>query len=139
MNTKVSDKLHQEKPVVAKKISFEGFLAEFICFGETMKELLQPMKEDKQGLVEAQNISTTTTEICEELKHDQAELKVRVEKMENKNSELKNWLKKLENTMLQNNVIIHGIKEEEWELDENRKKKIQKTIASTVDAPDYWK
>ena len=76
MNTKVSDKLQQEKPVVAKEISFEGFLAEFVCFGETMKELLHPMKEDIQRLVEAQNISTTTTEIYEEVKHDQAELKV---------------------------------------------------------------
>ena len=59
--------------------------------------------------------------------------------MENENSELKNRLKKLENTMLQNNLIIHGIKEDEWELDENRKEKIQKAIASTVDAPDYRK
>ena len=59
--------------------------------------------------------------------------------METENTELKNRLKRLENTMLQNNLIIHGNKEDEWEQDENRKEKIHKAIASTVDAPDYRK
>ena len=59
--------------------------------------------------------------------------------MESENMELKDRLKRLENTMLQNNLIIHGIKEDEWELDETRKEKIHKAIASTVDAPDYSK
>ena len=82
------------KPDVAKEISFEGFSAEFVCFGETMKELLQPMREDIQRLVEVQNITSTATEICKEVKQDQAKLKVRVEKVENENIELKNRLKR---------------------------------------------
>ena len=130
---------NNEHPKIAKEISFEGFSAEFMWFGETMKELLQPMKDDIQRLVEAQNINTTATEICEEVKQDQAKLKNRVEKVETENTELKNRLKCLENTMLQNNLIIHGIKEDEWELDETKKEKIHKVIASTVDAPDYRK
>ena len=71
---------NKEHPKIAKEISFEGFSAEFVWFGETMKELLQPMKDDIQRLVEAQNINTTATEICEEVKQDQAKLKNRVEK-----------------------------------------------------------
>ena len=126
-------------PSVAKEISFQGFSAEFVRFGATMKELLQPMREDIQWLVEAQNLNTTATEICNEVKNDQVALKAKCEKVENENMELKNRLLCLENKMLQNNLIIHGIKEEEWELDDNRKEKIHHAIASTVDAPDYRK
>ena len=137
--TTMNNNISNEHPKIAKEISFKGFSAEFVHFGETIKELLQPMKDDIQRLVEAQNINTMTTEICEEVKQDQAELKIRVEKVETENTELKNRLKHLENTMLQNNLIIHSIKEDEWELDETRKEKIHKAIASTVDAPDYRK
>ena len=124
-------------PNVAKEISFQGFSAEFIRFGETMKDLLQPMKEDIQRLVEAQNLNNTTTEICKEVKSDQIALRAKCEKVESENLELKNRLLHLENKMLQNNLIIHDIKEEEWELDENRKEKIHHAIANTVDAPDH--
>ena len=131
--------INNEYPKIVKEISFEGLSAEFVHFGETMKELLQPLREDILRLVEVQNINTMATEICEEAKQDRAELKIRVEKMESENMELKDRLKRLENTMLQNNLIIQGIKEDEWELDETRKEKIHKAIASTVDAPDYSK
>ena len=124
-------------PKVAREISFQGFSAEFIKFGETMKELLQPMKEDIQRLAEAQNLNTATAEICNEVKNDHIALRAKCKKVESENLELKNRLLHLENNMLQNNLIIHGIKEEKWELDENRKEKIHRAIANTVDAPDY--
>ena len=41
--------------------------------------------------------------------------------------------------MLQNNLIIQGIKEDEWEMDETRKEKIYKVVSSTVDVPDHRK
>ena len=53
---------------VVKEISFDGFSVEFVRFGETMKEVLQPMRQDIQRLVEAQNLNMTATEMCEEVK-----------------------------------------------------------------------
>ena len=38
--------------------------------------------------------------------------------------------------MLEGNIIMHGLREEEWELDSNRRERIYHAIASTVDAED---
>ena len=38
--------------------------------------------------------------------------------------------------MLEGNIIMHGLREEEWELDSNHKEQIYHAIASTVDAED---
>ena len=62
-STAMNPNINNEHPKIVKEISFEGFSAEFVCFGETMKELLQPLREDIQRLVEVQNINTMATEI----------------------------------------------------------------------------
>ena len=38
--------------------------------------------------------------------------------------------------MLEGNIIMHGLREEEWELDSNHKEHIYHAIASTLDAED---
>ena len=38
--------------------------------------------------------------------------------------------------MLEGNLIMHGLREEEWELEEDRKERIYQAIAPTVDCND---
>ena len=62
----------------------------------------------------------------EEVHEDHLNLMKRCKKMENENKELKSRLNKLENKMLGNNIIMHGVQEETWELDETVKKRCTK-------------
>ena len=59
--------------------------------------------------------------------------------MEEENKELKSRVIKLENRMLESNIIMHGIHEDKWELEENLKEKVYHAISSTVDDFKYSK
>ena len=128
----------------------KGFSQEFVEFGKTMIEFLQPMCDDIKSLVESNKQTSlsllesrkqteTTNKLCKQVIIEQSELKQRCERVESENMELKMRLQKLENKMLQNNLIIHGIKEDEWQLDDNRREKIHKAISHTVDDSDSRK
>ena len=115
-----------------------------------MIEFLQPMWDDIKSLFESNRATSlilldskkkreTTNELCKQVISEQTELKERCVKVKTENMELNSRLLKLENKMLQNNPIIHGIKEDQWELDDNRREKIHKAISHTVDDRDLWK
>ena len=112
-----------------------------------MIEFLQPMCNDIKSLVEFNRATSqilldskkereTTNELCKQVISEQSELKERCVKVETENMKLKSRLLKLENKMLQNNLIILGIKEDQWELDDNRREKIHKAISHTVNDRD---
>ena len=68
---------------------------------------------------------TTQSELyrkCVKIKRDQKKLKRRVEKLEKK--------------MLESCLIMHRVKEDAWELSENRKERIYGLIANTIDQDD---
>ena len=52
------------------------------------------------------------------------------------NNELKKRIVKIENTLLDNNVIVHGIRENPWELEVNRMEKVINAISRTIDDDD---
>ena len=59
--------------------------------------------------------------------------------MEAENQELKSRLNRMENKMLQRNLIFHGIKEDNWEDEESIKERVWKSISSTVDEDEFKK
>ena len=67
---------------------------------------------------------------------DQDHISKKCEKIENENKELKSRLTKLENRMLEKNLIFHGIKEDNWDIEDNSKERIWKAISYTVDNDD---
>ena len=119
--------------------TFKGFSKEFVEFGKTIIENLRPMRENIESLLASQKQSTEKEKLCETVVFEQAELKQHCEAIETENKELKSRLSKLENKMLKNNLIIHGIHEDQWEQEVNRQEKIHKAIASTVDDKDSRK
>ena len=52
------------------------------------------------------------------------------------NNKLRSRLVKIENTLLDNNVILHGIREDLWELESNRLEKVINAISRTIDDDD---
>ena len=59
-----------------------------------------------------------------------------VKACEARNTKLEDRVKILENKLLENNIIMHGIKESSWELDSTRRELVTAAIASTVTIPD---
>ena len=82
------------------------------------------MRENIQSLLEWQKQSTEKDKICETAVLEQAELRQHCEAIETENKEIKLRLSKLENKMLNSNLIIHGIQEDQWEQEVNRQEKI---------------
>ena len=129
----------------------DGFPEEYKAFGRalceillknnesTLNELIMPLKEDIKTLLDEKKDEKSCQQIVEEVHEDHLNLMKRCKKMENENKELRSRLNKLENKMLGNNIIMHGVREETWELDENRKEKVYKAIAPTVDEKDRRK
>ena len=105
----------------------------------TLNELIKPLKEDIKTLLDEKKDEKTCQQIVEEVHEDHLNLMKRCKKMENENKELKFRLNKLENKMLGNNIIMHSVREETWELDENHKEKVYKAIAPTVHEKDRRK
>ena len=110
----------------------DGFPEEYKAFGRalceillknnesTLNELIMPLKEDIKTLLDEKKDQKSCKQIVEEVHEDHLTLMKWCKKMENENKELKSRLNKLENKMLGNNIIMHGVREETWELDENR-------------------
>ena len=129
----------------------DGFPEEYKAFGKalceillksnekSLQELIQPMKEDIKSLLDSKKQENNYDETIEEVKEEQIELHKKCEKIERENHALKDRLNKLENKMLSNNLILHGIHEDAWELDDNRKEKVYNAIAATVDEKDRRK
>ena len=141
----------QPPPTINFDEKLDGFPEEYKAFGRalceillknnenTLNELIKPLKEDIKTLLDEKKDEKTCKQIVEEVHEDHLNLMKRCKKMENENKELKSRLNKLENKMLGNNIIMHGVQEETWELDENRKEKVYKAIAPTVDEKDRRK
>ena len=109
----------------------DGFPEEYKAFGRalceillknnesTLNELIKPLKADIKTLLDEKKEEKTCHQIVEEVHEDHLNLVKRCEKIETENKELKSRLNKLENKMLGNNIIMHGVREYTWELDEN--------------------
>ena len=72
----------------------------------------------------------------ETVQADQDWIAKKCERIEIENRELKSRVTKLENRMLERNLIFHGIKEDTWDIEDNTKERIWKAISHTVDDKD---
>ena len=107
-----------------------------LCMKRAMQELITPLEEKINQLLDTKEKQEVHEEEICKLKVKQSKLYRRCLKAETENHKLKQRIEKLESTMLESNLIMHGLKEEEWELEEDRRERIYHAIASTVDAGD---
>ena len=100
------------------------------------EELINPLEEKINQLIGTKEKQEQQEEEIIKLKLQQSKLYRKCMKTEAENTKLKRRLEILENKMLEANLIIHGLREDEWEDETNRRKRIYHAIAPTVDADD---
>ena len=101
-----------------------------------VQELINPIEDKINKLLALQQKQETQEVELNELKAKQSELYRRCLKSEIETNKLKKRIECLESKLLESNLIIHGIREEEWEVEENRRERLYQAISFTVDAPD---
>ena len=72
-----------------------------------------------------------------EIGHENEDLHQKYLNLETENKELKTRVIKLENRMLESNLIMHGIYEDKWELEDNLCEKVYHAISATIDERRY--
>ena len=106
------------------------------CMKVAMQELINPLEEKINQLIGTKEKQEEQEEEIIQLKLQQSELYRKCMKTEVENTKLKRRLEILESKMLEANLIIHGLREEEWEDEMSRRERIYRGIAPTVDADD---
>ena len=97
---------------------------------------LRPIEENIRNLtVTKQTINTHSTAINKLMKENQT-LQKKITESKEENRELRRRLNKLEDKLMDNNVVIMGVAEEAWELETNLQEKVYQLIAYTVNAQD---
>ena len=106
------------------------------CMKVAMQELINPLEEKINQLIGTKEKQEKQEEEIINLKIQQNELYRKCMKTESENTKLKKRLEILENKLLEANLIMHGIREDEWEDESSRRERIYHAIAPTVDADD---
>ena len=107
-----------------------------LCMKQAMQELITLIEDKLNQLLDTKQIQEQQALEIADLKNNQSELYRRCLKFEIENDKLKRRIQQLESTMLEGNLIMHGLKEDEWELEDNRRERIYHAISSMVDAED---
>ena len=97
---------------------------------------LQPLKDDVKSLSTSTNQQDTKMSQLVKVCNENMKLKTRIQEVEKENQSLKNRLTNIEDKLLENNVIISGVREDAWATDAALKEKVINLIEYTVDAQD---
>ena len=97
---------------------------------------LQPLKDDVKSLSTSTHQQDTKMSELVKVFNENVKLKTRIWEVERENKSLKNRLTHIEDKLLENNVIINGVREDAWETVTALKEKVINLIAYTVDAQD---
>ena len=95
----------------------------------SLKEALDTMSKNVNKAIEENPTVKQHGEQIDSLETENMMLKSKVRKMEGNQKEMTKKINEIEQKSLQNNLIIKGITEEEWEKEDVSRTKIQKEIA----------
>ena len=112
-----------------EKTAFEKRLTKTLC--KLMKKELRSVKSDMKALKTGQDKQDKSIQELLSVKEEHRLLKKECDRMLTENMSLKERITKIENSLLDNNIILHGIPEDTWELDSNRLEKV--AISFTMD------
>ena len=97
---------------------------------------INKMRSDIKLLMESKDFLRKSETEFKLVKESQTDLRIKYHNMERDNKEMRGRLAKIEDKMLENNIVIHGITEEKGERDEGRQDKIYHAMATTVRSPN---
>ena len=147
--TDIEDEIEEEqdekkdpaKNTEINKVSMRAMLEQLLLKQSTqedrLEDLIRPLRDRINTLIAAQKTNKDQEVEITEIKKKHDILQQRVHQVKDENRQLKTRVIKLENPMLESNLIIHGLREDNWELEENRRERIYQAISSTVDEKKY--
>ena len=104
---------------------------------KSIKENLASIKEDMRSLkADTTKIQEQLTVQLVEIKEDNSNMNEQYNKIQREHYQMKRKINRIEERLLDNNLIIHGIKEGPWEKEPALKEKIVAAMAETVDDDD---
>ena len=103
---------------------------------KSLTKALIPLQREINDLKETQN-STLPINDMHDIIEENDRLKTKVDQLETFNMKLKNKLNRIEDKLLENNLLFFGISEKEGETEYERYSVILDIISSTFIGPDY--
>ena len=104
---------------------------------KSIKENLASIKEDMRTLkADTTKIQEQLTVQLVEIKEDNSSITEQYNKIQREHYQMKRKINRIEERLLENNIIIHGITEGPWEKEPALKEKIVAAMAETVDDDD---
>ena len=132
----------KNRPGVENDVRFKNLSEGFIAFGNLMcdklheiveplcnsndelQKLFQPIQKDMKTVLGDSKKRQELEETCEKVQVEQKSCNMKINQIEQENKDLKTRLTRLENKMLEKNPIFHGIKEDNWGMEDNAKEHI---------------
>ena len=84
---------------------------------------IQPLRTEIASLVKSQQVLQEKSELIDNIKQENKQLKIEYNQMKRENENLKYRIEAIENRLLENNVIIRGVEDQAWELNEVTREK----------------
>ena len=97
-----------------------------------MKSMIEPLQTSIDTLLGSQAEWESHKQKVTQLEEERKVLNQQVSEVEKKNATLETRIKKLENKLMECNIIVHGVKEVTWEPDSTRRELVVQTLANTV-------
>ena len=101
---------------------------------QSMQDMIAPLKISINSLVVSQQDWEQQKSDVQLLHAEKDCLNIKIQEVEAKNTKLESRVKKLENCLMENNLIMHGVREGKWELDSTRNELVIQAISNTVEA-----
>ena len=106
-------------------------------FLKAIERLLKPMRNDISTILKSHKELKDNLIQMTKLQEENVTLRERVEKIEARNERLSKRVSALEDRILQNNIIISGIKESPWETEAVRQEKLYQVFSDTIIGQTY--
>ena len=97
-----------------------------------VSNVIKPLQESIDVLLASKKKTEEIQGEVKKLKHENKAMTHQCNIMERVNKTLKNWLNDIENKLLENNIIMHGVEETFAESELQRKRKVKAMISHTV-------
>ena len=129
---KITEDIDSESEIIQSSTATVAELADDDPVLRAMEQLLEPMRADIQALVSSHKELKSDYNQITKLREENLKLSEHVQKVETLNVQLNKRVCELENRILQNNVIIHSIREGTWETEAVHQEKLYEAFSETV-------
>ena len=116
---------------------FDDFVTLKQGINTDMHSLIAPIKASLDILLEVKAACEIGLEERNAVRLENSELRMRIEKVETENRKLNNKVSRLEDKLLEGNVIFQGVPESMWEPASTTKEKVLTALSNTISGDTF--